>query len=411
MVRAVRVDVVVAGAGPAGAIAAYCLAKRGIKVALVDRAKFPREKACGGGVQAKTARMIPFDISPVVETRLDGMTLTWKSQNRYTRRWRETLVYGVRRTRFDHFLVNKAVEAGVTLFDGARIRHVEDERTGVRTKADDLELSSEIIIGADGANTVVGRAINPPSAFYHSTALYYEVPREWLRRDYAGDGLMRFDAGQLTTGYAWIFPKGETINVGVGGPQIFTKLFRRQFAEFLAAEHILGNRRAEDVPCSGHRLPHPTASTRFRAGRILLVGDAAGLADPSTGDGMFTGITSGRIAAEVIADALAGNIAALADYERRIRREVISELDEARAVVALLNLSPSFFHALLRYSDSKWGEICRSITGEESYYQLRDRYRPLWKVVDPILNRIDDLRMARAVHSFVRRDRTQPQAS
>lgn len=410
MTDSARFDVVVAGAGPAGSITAYCLAKNGVKVALVDRAKFPREKACGGGVQAKTARLIPFDISPVVETRLRGMTLTWQNRNRYTRQWRETLVNGVRRIRFDHFLVEKAVEAGATLFDGVRISGVESGRDGVRVRADKLDFSAQYVVGADGANTVAGKALNAPSAFYHSTALYAEVPREWLRSDYDGDGLMRFNGGHGATGYAWIFPKGETINVGVGGPAAFTKQYRKYFAEFLAAERILAKKRPEDVPCSGHRLPHPTPRTRFAGDRIVLVGDAAGLADPSTGDGMFTGIASGRIAAEVLTRALETDPRALATHETRVRRELITELEEARAVVALINLSPALFHSLLRFSDSKWAEICRSITGEQSYFELRNPYRPIWNVVDPILNRIDDWRMARAEGKLVDRRRAQAQA-
>lgn len=397
-----RWDVVVAGAGPAGAITAYCLAKEGAKVALVDRARFPREKACGGGVQAKTARLIPFDISPVVETRLDGITLSWQFRHHFTRRWPETLVYGVRRTRFDDFLLERALEAGATLYDGTVVRTVEPEADGVRLRTDKVVLLSDVLVGADGANTTVGRGINPPTAFKHNIALYSEVPREWLRPDYADDGLMRLNSGNLLTGYAWIFPKGETINVGVGGPQMFGKRYRSYFAEFLRAEGVMGRRAVEDVACSGHKIPHATSRTRFRVGRVLLVGDAAGLADPSTGDGLYTSVASGRIAAEVIAEALGGEIRRLVTYEDRIQREILPELIEARAIVAFVNLSPRLFHRLLRHADWKWEEICHSITGERTYYELRDPYRALWTVLDPLLNGIDDLRMRRVAAAMPR---------
>jgi geranylgeranyl reductase family protein len=287
-----RFDAIVVGAGPAGSTTAYRLARAGARVCLLDRARFPRDKPCGGGLTLRAVKELPFSVEPVVEDRVDTLELRFRYRRRWSRRGAEPLILMTQRRRLDAFLAEQAAAAGVDFRDGVKVTSVDPAGA---IELDGERLAADVVVGADGANGVTSRSLGLPAS-EHGVALegnvgYAHVPRE----RYAGRAVI--ELGVVPGGYAWVFPKRDHVNVGVGGWQSEGPRLRDRLRELCTA---FGIDEASVRDLRGHRLPMRGASRRPVQGRVLLVGDAAGLVDPLSGDGMYEAFVSGRLAAETI---------------------------------------------------------------------------------------------------------------
>ncbi len=382
-------DVVIAGAGPAGATAACCLAESGVRVLLVDKATFPREKACGGGLQARLLKHIPVDLSPVIRSAMYGVTFTHQFGERYTRSCPEPLVFGTLRREFDAFLVGHAVRRGATLLEATTVKGFEKRGDGsVDVSTSGGAFRGRVLVGADGANGVVRRALNDESAFFSQVGLYCEIDRGLIREENVDPRLMRVDWGTLASGYAWIFPKTDVINVGVGCPVPLGRSLREYFREFLERERVLkaDSPDLERLGVSGHKLPTLTGRTRLQDGNVILIGDAAGLIEPFTGDGISYGVHSGRLAAATIAAWLNGDCPDLSEYTDSVGREIAPEILHSRKLMAFFNTFPRMIHDVFRRNDRVWEAFCRILQGDQSYAALRRTETGpsdfAWKLID-----------------------------
>jgi len=303
-----RYDVIVVGAGPAGSTTAYRLARAGARVYLLDRARFPRDKPCGGGLTLRAVRELPFSVDPVVEDRVDTLELGLRYGRRWSSRAEGPLVLMTQRRRLDAFLAERAAAAGAEFRDGVKVTEV-DPAGAVTVGGERLE--AQVVVGADGANGVTARSLGP-QALELGVALEGNVGYGQVSRERFG-GRAVVELGVVPGGYAWVFPKGDHVNVGVGGwesegPRLRAHLERACAAYGTPAERLESVR--------GYRLPMRRPGDRARSGRVLLVGDAAGLVDPLSGDGMYEAFVSARLAAEsVLRDELDG-------YEPALDREL-----------------------------------------------------------------------------------------
>ncbi|MBI1893134.1 MAG: geranylgeranyl reductase family protein [Candidatus Rokubacteria bacterium] len=367
-------EVIVAGGGPAGATAAYSLASAGVNVAILDKATFPRDKSCGGGLIAKVLHDLPLDVKPVIRNAMNGMCFTYQFGGRFTKRHYEPVVYGTLRREFDNYLVEQAVRQGATLFDGTGVEGFEQNGEGavnVLTRAGSL--SCRVLIGADGANGVVRRALNNEQAFFNQAGLSFEIERERIIDDRVDGALMRVDWGTLPSGYAWIFPKGDFLNIGVGGPVAIGKRLKPYLHEFLVNERILRTDRVslDDLNVSGHKLPTFTERTRLSDRNVLVIGDAAGLIEPLTGDGISYGVQSARLAADVVLHWLSGACRDLSEYDETVLREIVPEIVYTRKFLAFFNAFPTLVHQVVSRDDRVWQAFCRVLKGEEAFHLLR----------------------------------------
>jgi geranylgeranyl reductase family protein len=302
-----RFDVLVVGAGPAGSSTAIHLGRAGARVLLADKARFPRDKPCGGGLTGRALKRIPVDPSPVVERDVDRFELRLRYGSSFTRGHDEPLIRMTQRRRLDAFLVERAADAGAVVRDGVRVEGLEAGESRIAARVGGSVVEADVLVGADGANGVVARTAGLGDGIVRGVALEGNVPLERLGGDLERTAVI--ELAVLPGGYGWIFPKGDHANLGVGGwgsegPRLRDHLARLARAHGLPFDSLSELR--------GHRLPMRRLGTPAATGRVLLVGDAAGLVDPLSGDGMYEAFVSARLAADaVVAGNLAGYTAAL----------------------------------------------------------------------------------------------------
>jgi geranylgeranyl reductase family protein len=303
-----RFDVLVVGAGPAGSATSLRLAREGARVLLVDRQRFPRDKPCGGGLTGRALRHAPCDVSPVVEHEVDRFELRLRYRRRFVRGSAVPLIRMTQRRRLDAFLVEQAAAAGVDFRDGVTVGGLAGGPDGAEATVDGRPVRADVLVGADGANGVTAKAAGIAVDAVRGVALEGNAPYGTVdAARYRGVAVV--ELGTVPGGYGWVFPKGDHANVGVGGwpaegPRI------REHLRRLCEAHGLDASRLEQV--RGHRLPMRRLGSPVASGRALLVGDAAGLVDPLSGDGIYEAWVSAELAAAAITTGRLG------DYEPRL---------------------------------------------------------------------------------------------
>ncbi len=373
-------DAIVVGAGPAGSTAARDLAARGASVLLLDKASFPRDKPCGGGVTIRAAELLPFDLEPVVERTVRGVYLSLKSGHGFTRRYSRPITYLTQRRHLDLLMARKAVEAGATFHDGDGVSAILETDCGVSVRSRTGVHEGRVLIGADGANGVVAKLTGLSGgrdvavALEGNLAFLQGMPERW--RDVVG-----MDLGGIPGGYGWLFPKGDHVNVGVGGWQYLAGTLRgrlRRLCTFYGLDDgaMYGLR--------GHHLPVRRPGAPLARGRVALVGDAAGLIDPLSGEGIFAAIYSGKRVAETVAGLLSGEVASLSRYAAHVERVLMPDLDASRRFQDCFYLVPGVYVGLLERSDRIWNLLARLIRGEQTYVGFKRRLGPLGLAIDAL---------------------------
>jgi geranylgeranyl reductase family protein len=296
-----RFDAIVVGAGPAGSTAALRLARAGARVLLLDRERFPRDKPCGGGLTYRAVRQLPVPVDAVVEDTVRLFELGFRYGKRFERRSEEPLILMTQRRRLDAYLAEQAAAAGAEFRDGVRATALELNEKGATVRFDGAAAAAPVVIGADGVNGLSARSLGLGSGRRHGVALEGNVSHVHTREDFRGRAVV--ELGTVPGGYAWVFPKGDHVNVGVGGWETEGPRLREHL-DRACSEYGLSAERLESL--RGYRLPMRSAGDRARRGRALLVGDAAGLVDPLSGDGIYEALVSARLAAESALELLEG---------------------------------------------------------------------------------------------------------
>ncbi len=358
-----RYDVIVVGAGPAGGTAARECAARGLSVLLLDRATFPRDKPCGGGVNVRAARLLPFDISPVVERMVCGVHVSVRGTHRFVRRFTEPLIYMTQRRHLDTFLVEHAVRAGVTFRERAPIQGVERNGVRVTVTAGGERFEGHALVAADGANgrtaalagVTVGRRVGV--ALEANITPTGGIPAQW-------EDVFGLDLGRIPGGYGWIFPRGDHLNIGVGGWPRSARSLRVQLDRLV---RLHGFNPADQWGLRGYHLPIRRPEAPLVDGNVMLAGDAAGLLDPLTGDGIYSAITSGRAAAAHLAAYLDGQAPDLQGYAREVEAELLSDLRLAGRLHTIFRLAPAAFTTIVQRRPRAWRAACRILRGDLTY--------------------------------------------
>ena len=357
-------DVVVVGAGPAGASAAYAAAVVGRRVLLLEKAELPRYKTCGGGIIGPSRDALPPGFELPLKERVHAVTFSLSGKLARTRRSRNMLFGLINRPEFDQALVDSAIEAGAEVRTGVTVSRVEqhgpsvpDRRTvAVVLSGEPEPVLAHAVIGADGSASRIGAHVGVRMDQV-DLGLEAEIPvPASVAEDWTGRVLI--DWGPLPGSYGWVFPKGDTLTVGVISERGEGAATKRYLDDFIARLGLAG---FEPSVSSGHLTRCRADDSPLSRGRVLVCGDAAGLLEPWTREGISFALRSGRLAGE-----WAVQIAEAHDAVEARRQA----LNYAFAIRAGLGVEMSVGSRLLRVFARRPGLVHAALTG----------FRPAWNV-------------------------------
>ncbi len=286
-------DVIIVGAGPGGASAAYQLGKAGLRVRVIEKETLPRYKPCGGGISLRAlAHYFPFSFDPVIESHAQALAYTYNHEAVTIPVEKDNLAF-VMRDRFDAYILEHA-RAEVHQGQAVQGIHELDDRVRLTTR-DGGTFESRYLIGADGANSIAARTIRKQNRSRPAAGLEIETPAppEVIS---SFNGAPLFILGVVNYGYAWIFPKGDHLSVGIAAFQPKPGELQGKVRSIMAGYGI----GLDQGIWHGHPIPIYSGPGKLATRRILLVGDAAGLVDPLTGEGIRLAIKSGFLAADAV---------------------------------------------------------------------------------------------------------------
>ncbi len=350
-------DAIVVGLGPAGASAAAVMAGEGLRVLALDRGPGTR-KACGGCLTEKVAGYLPpgwrnLALCPVYEAEIEaGEVIVGAEVQR-------PLGFLVDRGRFDDFLRAEALEKGVETVT-ARVGSVAEERGSVRVVTPRGDYRARYVVGAGGANCPGARYV---SGFRHR-AKVVGIAGELPLPDGFRPGRIRLIMGLTGYGYGWFFPRDDVLNVGIsehrlnarGVEAVFRGLLERA-AQGRAVTWV----RSRLIPCYDGR-------RRLSRGRVVLVGDAVGLVDPLSGEGVAYAVSSGFMAGRAIIEALGARTGSpFSGYRLWVQENVYPEFRWASILARVIFRVPRGFTALMKKRPELLAYYLELLGGRKTY--------------------------------------------
>lgn len=357
-------EVVVVGGGPAGLTAARVAAEAGADVLVLERAAYPRYKTCGGGLTGTSLAALPVGLALPTLDRVNTIEATLRGRHLFRRKAPGAGVLTmVCRADFDTALRDAAVAAGAEVRERCTVRGLYDNGGTVTLRmADGTSVRARTVVGADGTAGVTARWVGV--VFDHvDLGLELELPitgdliAQWRHR-------VLLDWGPLPGSYGWVFPKHDSLTVGVIAARGGGEQTRAYLADFVARLGLSGIEPLED---SGHLTRCRTADSPLRRGRVIVAGDAAGLLEPWTREGISFALRSG---------AMAGAAAASGDldgYAADVRSNLEPEMEAGKRLRRAFALRPSAFHWALA-TPPGWAWFARFCRGETTFARaLRHR--------------------------------------
>jgi len=354
-------DVIIAGTGPGGGMAANLLGRAGCKVLVIERQRLPRYQPCAGGMPANVFAQLPAACAQAIERRVSHVRFQL-GREQITHELHGDPIVMVRREQFDYLLTT---QARAEIHDNEGITGVELGPTGILVRtARGESYHADHVIAADGAFSTVARSVGLRQGCEVGPAIEAEIPvPPAILEPYTDTSLFLF--GTVRQGYVWVFPKSDYVSFGIGayrgtGDGLRTRL--QQAAQQLGLPTTGWRPR-------GHGLPLYRRGEPLQRGHILLVGDAAGLMDPLSGEGIRHALHSARLASEAI---LAGE-EGLAAYTRRVHQQIGSHLQAGLWLARLFyGATPLCFRIGVR-SPAVVDAMFRMLNGEVTYRQLLAR--------------------------------------
>jgi geranylgeranyl reductase family protein len=346
-------DVAVVGAGPAGSSAARAAADAGAKVVLLERAELPRYKTCGGGLIGPSTGTLPP--GPPVRMSVSRASFTLRGDKHRERTTSSSFLAMTVRSELDAWLVERAVDAGAEVRAPCRVGEVVDGPEHAVVQTDAGPIHAAYVVAADGTSSRIARDLGVRLA---RVDLGLELELETGERAAEWEGRVHLDWGPLPGSYAWVFPKGDTLTVGViaerGRPEE-TKDYLRAFirAQGLDRQRVLHD--------SGHLTRCRTADSPLGRGRVLLAGDAAGLLEPWTREGISFAVRSGSLAGAIAAR---GTDNLQAAYAAAIGYQLAPEMEAGERCRVAFERRPAAFHALMSGTQVGWRAFERIASGD-----------------------------------------------
>lgn len=360
-------DVIVIGAGPAGAMAAHAAASAGADALLIERHELPRYKLCGGGLIGLSTQSLPEGFQVPALNQARSACFSYDLAEEADRDAGRTIIPMVMRDAFDAQLVAAATAAGAHVMTGVAVERIEQRADAVHVHTPAGLLRARAVVGADGSASTTARVVG---ARYRQVDLGLEAELEAdASRRAHWQGRVLIDFGRVPGGYAWIFPKGDRLTVGaIAAKGMATQ--QRAYVADLIARHGL-----DDLAIAhqgGHLTRCRASDSPLASGRVLLAGDAAGLLEPWTREGISFALRSGRLAGTAAARMarIPGSSRQDADVSAvgaGYQQQVIDSLGQEMAIgfrsLAAYERHPRAFYRALRTSRG-WSAFVRLSSGE-----------------------------------------------
>ena len=360
---------IVIGAGPAGSTLAYELAKRGIEVAVLEKQRLPRYKCCAGGASAGTAKLLGADLEDLAEDTITEAAISFRGNSPFRGHYSSPIMYTVMRDRFDYTLARRAEEAGAVVLEGYEMRRVTAGARWVEISTSGGDFRAQYIAGADGAISRVAWELSLRTNGGWIVAVQSEVQvkeSDMARlRSQVVTGL-----GSVPGGYAWAFPKYQHVSVGMACLSSKAGDLKRRYSSFVNSLHLDGG---VIIRQDSAFLPIWNGSRAVYRSRVALVGDAAGLVDPLTGEGIYNAVWSAQLGASAIAEAIAKDSPDLRAYQRAVDEHIAPELKAARVMSRLFTHFPSLVFEMLKRDERVWRGCCLMLRREISYTAIMQR--------------------------------------
>jgi len=318
-------DVIVIGAGPAGSTASKAAADQGLKVLMLDKEVFPRDKACGGYLSFKTIKLLGEDLPvSIIQRKIYGVRLYGQNDYFISKESLQMLGCIVRRQDFDCYLVDKAVKAGVQFIDGCEVKGIKIDINNycVEVYAGNQSYISKRAISAEGVNSFILRNIGyqrERRRWQYGFALAGSIECSPVCSD---DKYVELYCIPFLGGFGWVFPLRDTYNIGVGCWACLSHKLYDYYFDF--AENILKNKNIKGIVSKPQGSFIPVGGLLRNLGNdyIIAAGDSGGFVDAFSGEGIYYAIKSGQIAAGEIVKSLSDNEYPLyLQYKRECGRE------------------------------------------------------------------------------------------
>lgn len=360
----------VVGAGPAGSSAAHAAATSGADTLVVDRATFPRYKTCGGGLIGPTLGSLPDDFEVPVQQEIRCASFTCRGRSPFERLASDPVLSLVNRAEFDAALLDTARRAGARVRTGITVSALREEADVVTLTTSEGELRARAVVGADGSASRTGRYVGVD---LRQVDLGLEVE---LAPDTATaaswSGRIHLDWGPAAGSYAWVFPKQDVLTVGVIMAKGSPAETKRYLTDFVAQQGLSALPVVRD---SGHLTRCRTADSPLGRGRVLVAGDAAGLLEPWTREGISYAVRSGALAGAAAARIAAAEVspeAGVASYARDVGCGLGEEMAAGAHALGAFERHPRVLHTLLR-TPLGWQAFIRITRGETTLADLEKR--------------------------------------
>lgn len=380
-------DVIVVGMGPAGASAAYELSHAGLSVLGLEKQTHPRYKVCGGALSARIDSILPPEYKEVVEESVHHFQFTYGPNQSHSIESKEPFAFMVMRARFDQWLMNRAQQSGTTVHEDEAVKTFQDLPDGVEVTTTKGRYRSRVVIGADGAMSVVAQQLFPGRGLRNIPALESEIygvseVQDLNQADDGGVKLAVISLNAAKKGYGWIFPKRHGLSIGVGEFVRGDSRPKRSFKQFSLEEPSLAGL---NIPTPvGHPIPvfnrHPgLKGNKWNGGvvqgRAVLVGDAGHLVDPLLGEGILYAVRSGQLAGINIGKYFRNEVDSLDAYEDAIMQEFAEEFRIASKFNRVVYGLPRSWHRWLgRTFPAPYQHVlhryCQLLQGHETYQTL-----------------------------------------
>lgn len=358
-------DVAVIGAGPAGSTAARHLALAGYKVIILEKEDWPRYKTCGGGLTARALSELPDDFHLPAQHLCHSSTINISDVNlTFTARRKQPIIYMTMRDELDAMLVATACEAGAEFHDNWQVNKasISDDHVTIHSGSDSI--NAKLIIAADGVNSRVATQLGFPDERILAPAIEWEVPISSPQVGKFADNAL-FEFGLLRDGYAWIFPKDGHLSVGLGAMRGRGGHLPQTLTRFLQDHDIPVNK---TIRRKGQLIPVSPRKSKLAEKRTFLVGDAAGLVDPVTAEGLNYAMQSGRLSAESIIEADADPSRGASIYHSKLHASLLQEIRYANWLAILLYTFPKWRNWLFKRHGQRLTErMADLVMGKTNY--------------------------------------------